>query len=306
VLMILSMPSSTSMAQDPGEGVFFPETGHWVYGPFFQFYNAVNNPLLIFGYPITDQFTDPTNGTLTQYFQHVRFDLVKSQDVVAIEIAPLGTLLYEEDLPSAAVPITNSDCQFFPATQKSVCFAFLQFYNKHQGEQFFGNPISEIVEVNDQFVQYFERARMEWHANRLSGERVVLSDLGRIYYDTRVGNPARLSPSPGSNILQLPIKIHTNAFISNPVAAAETQQTLFVVVQDQFFNPVSGAMVSATLNLPDGQKDVYRLQPTNEMGFCELNFTTGPLPINEVISIDVNVLFQDQEAHARSWFRSWW
>jgi len=305
-IFALLIKCDKSLAQTPNESGFFPETGHWVSGTFFQFYKGVDDPLLVFGYPITEQFTDPTNGMMTQYFQRARLDQVNRSDGVAIEIAPLGSLLYEEDAAGGTISTNSPTCRFFPATRKKVCYAFEQFYKKHKGEIYFGNPVSEMIEVNGQIVQYFERARMEWHADRPFGERVVLAEVGRIYFNARIGSFAILAAVPGDKSLSLPIIIHANAFLSTPVAAANSQQTLFVVVQDQYFNPIGDAAVRVTFDLPGGRKDNYRPAPTNDMGFTKLEFNLGPLPINEVISVNVEVLFQGQDAQTTSWFRTWW
>jgi hypothetical protein len=305
-IFALLIKCDKSLAQTPNESGFFPETGHWVSGTFFQFYKGVDDPLLVFGNPITEQFTDPTNGMMTQYFQRARLDQVNRSDGAAIEIAPLGSLLYEEGAAVATTPSNSPTCHFFPATGKKVCYAFEQFYQKHKGQIYFGNPVSEMMEVNGQIVQYFERARMEWHAERPFGERVVLSDLGRIYFDARIGSFAILAAVPGEKNLSIPLNLHANVFPSTPVAAANSQQTLFVVVQDQYFNPISDAAVSVSFDLPGGRQDHYRPAPTNNRGFTKLEFNLGPLPINEVIAVNVEVLFQGQNAQAASWFRTWW
>ena len=50
------------------ESRYFPETGHVVSGDFLRFYEQVTNAEFVFGYPITDEFTDQTTGMLVQYF----------------------------------------------------------------------------------------------------------------------------------------------------------------------------------------------------------------------------------------------
>ena len=102
------------------------------------------------------------------------------------------------------------------------------------------------------------------------------------------------------------ITIHGHAFLSNSAAAADTRLTLFVVVQDGNNQPVEGAMIGAVINLPSGRKEIFRLQPTDETGISRLQFTSGPVPINKVIPIDVEISYKRQETRTSCWFRSWW
>jgi hypothetical protein len=306
LFFVFTPVNGSGLPQAPNEGVYIADTGHWINGVFYQAYMESNCPLFLFGYPITDQIVDQINGVTTQYFQRARMDLVSRQGKMVVQIAPLGQLLYEENNRPAAVPTNNPTCRTFPDTGKTVCYAFIQFYKAYGGEKFFGNPISEMIEENGRIVQYFENARMEWHPEQPSGQRVVLADLGRIYFDARIGDPRFLEPSPSADAIQVPVKIQANAFVSKPVAQANTQQTLFVIVQDQKLSPIRGAMVSTTFSYPDGQKETFRPLPTDADGISRLDFTIGPISPNEVVQIDVEVQFQDQKAHAASWFRVWW
>ena len=56
-----------------GDTRHFPETGHTVEGEFLAFYQQVSNPLLLYGYPITERMTSK-DGLVVQYFQRARFE----------------------------------------------------------------------------------------------------------------------------------------------------------------------------------------------------------------------------------------
>jgi hypothetical protein len=57
---------------------------------------------------------------------------------------------------------------------------FLTFWREHGGVLIFGYPLSEEIVEDGQIVQYFERARFEYHPERLGeGAQVQLSLLGR-------------------------------------------------------------------------------------------------------------------------------
>ncbi|CCF83220.1 hypothetical protein NITHO_2030012 [Nitrolancea hollandica Lb] len=76
------MPGNT-----PGEGncTFVPETGHKLCGVFRSYWRShgleFNDPgisyresLALFGYPISEEYTDPETGLVTQYFERARFE----------------------------------------------------------------------------------------------------------------------------------------------------------------------------------------------------------------------------------------
>lgn len=52
---------------------YFPETGHYVGHGFLQFWEKFGG-LPIFGYPLSEEFTDPETGLTVQYFERARFE----------------------------------------------------------------------------------------------------------------------------------------------------------------------------------------------------------------------------------------
>lgn len=74
-------------------------------------------------------------------------------------------------------------CRFFPETGFSVCHGFLYFY-EHVGErniELLGYPVSDELDEDGMTVQYFERAKMEFHPND-ENQMVKLAHLGRIIH----------------------------------------------------------------------------------------------------------------------------
>ncbi len=52
---------------------YYPQTGHRLcFG--FRDYWTVHGGLAIFGYPISEEFTDPASGLTVQYFERQRFE----------------------------------------------------------------------------------------------------------------------------------------------------------------------------------------------------------------------------------------
>lgn len=68
--------------------------------------------------------------------------------------------------------------QYFEETQHWVEDEFLDYFNSHGGLEIFGYPISERFDDQGLTVQYFQRARMEWHPNNPDPYKVQLGLLG--------------------------------------------------------------------------------------------------------------------------------
>jgi quercetin dioxygenase-like cupin family protein len=75
--------------------------------------------------------------------------------------------------------VPSMDCQFFLVTKQSLCFGFQAYWEKYGGLAIFGYPITaEMKDANGVTVQWFERARFEWHPGAWPERFDVL--LGRI------------------------------------------------------------------------------------------------------------------------------
>lgn len=304
LLMILALPGAVVQAQDAGSE-YYPQTGHYVAGQFLAFYQSAPDNLRLFGYPLTEAFVD-NDGQLVQYFQRARLDLING----AIQVAPLGKLLYDAGAPLAPVSTSSAMCRRFAETGKSVCYAFLQFYDQYNGSLYFGQPISDLeVREDSRFVQYFENVRMEWHPNAPEGEKVVLTHLGRMYFDTHVNNPALTRPvsSVGSDIINSPMQLQAYAFVKEALLPVSAKQTLYLIVQDPQFQPVQGANLLITLYFPDGTVKDARPAATNENGISEFVFQVPDLyKVDQLIEVEVRVDYLGSSTTTSTWFRIWW
>jgi acyl-CoA thioesterase FadM len=260
---------------------------------------------LYFGYPITDDFTDPVTHQHVQYFQRARFDLVDSEDGQGVKIAPLGTLLHQEGVPLADIPNEGPTCRAF-SSGFSVCYAFLQFYDAYNGSDHFGNPVSSLEVVNGRYVQYFEYARMEWWPEKPAGQRVVLSDLGSIYFDQVVADPALLKSSPPANIAGNLLKPQVRIFARNALIGSGEQQVIYVIVQDQYLRPMPKSQVVVTLKYPDQTQEVFRPDETNEFGISQFSFTVPDFKVKSVIEVETEITIRGETAKGGTWFRLWW
>lgn len=307
ILAVLLMASGVSARLPQQEdGKFFEDAGYWVRGEFYQFYSAAPEPDRLFGSPISDPLPDPVRpGITVQYFERARFDLDPTLPAgKRVKLGDLGANLRDDSNPGSPVDFSTNTpmCRIFE-NGGTVCFAFLQFYDSHQGGVYFGPPISNTEYLDGRLVQYFEHARMEWLPERPAGQRVVMTELGRIDYNIRVGKAVE-----GSSRTGLPIRITAHAFTAAPVLPSGAQQQVFVVVTDQKGNPVPDVNVIVTARYPDGREQNYRPERlTNADGFTSIVFTVEDVEPNQVVEITANAdVPNGPSARARAWFRIWW
>jgi len=208
-IITLSLISHASVAPaqaPPDDGCeYFSETGHYVCGTFLDFFEA-RGDLEMFGYPLTEAFDDPTHGGLrVQYFQRARMEEhpynPPPYDVqLGLLVDELG-YAYPRASPEELPAPDDPSHHYFPETQHVVSYAFLDFYRAHDGLFMFGYPRSEMMYEEDRVVQYFQRARLEWHRERAPGEQIVLTNMGERYierfgipgdYDGRRSAPPRI------------------------------------------------------------------------------------------------------------------
>lgn len=293
-------------AQTTGGSIYFPETGHFVRDEFLEKYNSVPNNRELFGLPITDAFDSEFIGIRVQYFQKVRFELHPEDPIdLRVQLSPLGSYLYEpgQTLP---VPPNSPACQYFPEIDFSVCYSFLDFFRKNGGVGQFGYPISGFEVHEGWIVQYFQRARFEWHPERFPGDRVILTNLGNQYFEFQDEKPYRLRPNLDNAIPQQPTTgLKTRAFVSKPIQSLRGNQTLYVIVQDQYLRPVENAFVVFDVTYPDGTTDSRQMETTNALGVSFLSF---PFSVETpgIAELQVTATYQTMQSRTKTSFQIWW
>lgn len=308
VLLFILTPFSHPARADTPDLLYFPLTGHFVKGEFLKFYQNAPDPLLLFGYPITDAFVDQT-GHETQYFQRARFDLLMTDAGPVVDSARLGSYLYDYLGTPVDFAQSGPTCRLFPDTGKNVCYAFLQFYDAYQGQKYFGNPISGMEYRDDRVVQYFEKVRLEYLKNLPVGHNIILTQLGRPVFDMIVNDPRLLERVDGSSAPIDPSdeSITARAFVRTSLVTPGMDQTVFITVQDQNFTPVEGAQVTARLAYPDGRTvDLLTLAPTGEDGILKVELTAPDLAPRQVVTVDISVSWGRFVTKTTTWFRVWY
>ena len=303
-LLIVSWESVQAQVPDIE---YFAETGHNVKGDFLRYYRSIANPTIIYGYPITEQFTSK-DGNVVQYFQRARFELA-TDPVQKVKLTPLGSKTYK---PERQLVINNPlACREYSQTGYSVCFAFLEFFDQYGGVAQFGYPISPFEFRNNQIVQYFENARFEWRPGASEGQRTGITDVGRIYFDQIGEDPAQLKPAPrgtssinpdpGQTVLDLQVR----AFPAKAVTTSSDQQTIYVLVQDQNLQPVAGGNGVASIRLPSGETQSQSFI-INERGVGTFSFTFQRQPNGQLVYLNIFVFYNGLQGKTTTSFRIWY
>jgi hypothetical protein len=164
------------------DAVYFPETGHTLQHGFLDFWRH-NGGLPIFGYPISEEFSNPQTDVTTQYFERAVFEWHPENDPHWwVLLHRLGAEMIEgrENEPpfQPASPSGAENCAFVSDVGHNICSGFRDYWNENGGLPVFGYPLSEELAEDGRTVQYFERARFEWHPENAGTVYGVL--LGRL------------------------------------------------------------------------------------------------------------------------------
>ncbi len=205
--------SGTPRMQAQAGGRCFSETGYCIAGPIRDFWER-NGGLMVFGFPITPQQSEPIEGrpTQVQWFERSRLELHSENpwpyDVLMGRMGAerLGQL--RRDWKSFPRITPAADCRVFAETGHAICGALLATWqagglnldgdpsiNHNESLALFGLPLSDATSErggDGQFytVQWFERARFELHPENAPPFNVLLGLLGRELAPKATASPA--------------------------------------------------------------------------------------------------------------------
>jgi LPXTG-site transpeptidase (sortase) family protein len=194
-LSTLAIPGPVEAATSSGEPILFKETGHTLAYNFRDFWEK-NGGLRVLGFALTEVFIE--QGRPVQYFERARLEWHgEVTQVMAGLLGRWATRDYRQNPAFQPVPDSHQpDQQYFAETQHTLIAGFQRFWRNNGGLAVFGFPLSEeFKEVNPQdgrayTVQYFERARFEYHPELPEPYRVELGLLGRQYLEAVKPAPA--------------------------------------------------------------------------------------------------------------------
>jgi photosystem II stability/assembly factor-like uncharacterized protein len=159
---------------------YFSEAGHSLSHGFLSFW-LTHGGVEQFGMPITEEFVE--NGTTVQYFERalMEYHPASGDQPERIVLGLLGRMATADKyfVNIFYIP-TTGDQIFFPETGHSLMHGFLRYWRSNGGIERFGLPISEELQENGKVVQYFERARLEFNADKQGADQEIsVGLLGR-------------------------------------------------------------------------------------------------------------------------------
>jgi N-acetylneuraminic acid mutarotase len=186
-------PTAELYAPPVGSVACFAETGQCIQGRFLAHWQQ-HGGLAINGYPLTDERQERLEDGKTytvQYFERVRLEYHPENpppyDVLLGQFGRRAiwtvNLLDEAYVTRPHEP--RSGATFFPETAHNVSPRFYEYWQANGGLAQFGYPLTEEIgaqleEGKTYGVQYFERARFEYHPeNAGTPYDVLLGQFGR-------------------------------------------------------------------------------------------------------------------------------
>lgn len=222
LLMATSLMPAPAAAQ---EQRCFNETGFCITGRFLSYWEQ-NGGLPVFGYPISDAFFVEDNGAsqLHQWFERNVFELhpenTAPYDVLLGQLGDETLLLLDYNWQAQPRDARQqASCLWFKETQFNVCnqagaIGFRSYWESH-GLEFDGRPgksygeslalfglpltvpfVAENPSGDTVLMQWFERARFEWHPNNPASSQVLLGLLGTDFPTDDSGSEQPDDPPP--------------------------------------------------------------------------------------------------------------
>jgi hypothetical protein len=182
--------------RDAADVRYFPETGFSVRGRFLAYWRAhgldlgdqgisEREALALFGYPISGEFTqtlEDGKAYTVQYFERVRMEYHPENAGTPYEVllGQFGRRIHPADPPVAR----EAGARYFPETGHHIAGGFQAYWEANGGLAQFGYPITEVIterleDGKTYAVQYFERARFEYHPQNQAPYDIQLGQFGR-------------------------------------------------------------------------------------------------------------------------------
>lgn len=178
----------------PVASQYFAPTGRTVQGTFLSTFNRFG--LERIGYPLSEERVE--NGQVVQYFERVRMESHPDLANSPVLFTRLGVEM-TQGVQFAKVPAfkATKTRTYFSATGHSLQGGFYTYWQQNGGLALFGYPISEEYNENGLTVQWFERARFEYHPSLArTGNAIQLTHLGKLAYQSKSDRVTVEAPAP--------------------------------------------------------------------------------------------------------------
>ena len=178
------LASGVAPAWRPPATRLFPDTGRSVEGRFLDYWED-HGGLAINGFPLTearDEVLEDGRTYRVQWFERIRLEYHPENP------APYRVLLgqFGRRIHGGADPAVSAQpgARYFGETGHNVSGGFLTYWEDNGGLAQFGFPLTEVLietlgDMHEYEVQYFERARFEYHPDNPEPYRILLGQFGR-------------------------------------------------------------------------------------------------------------------------------
>ncbi len=251
---------------------YYDPTAHSLSGPIREYWES-RGGLWLFGYPVSEPYeavSEDGEPIVAQYFERARLEYHPALDDTPYRVLG-GRLGFDLTLGRRAerefLPINSSQskagCEFFEPTGHSLCAPFLGWWHAKGGLPIFGYPLSEQMTEGGYQVQYFERARFEWHPENLgTGWEVELGHLG-----IDMANRSGVSSS--------------SAFMASQALSTSLRVDI-TAAEAPHGSPIGTLSAGTTVRVIDGPRNDWYLVSTAELTgwvpFSALRWTRTPDP----------------------------
>jgi len=164
--------------------LYFTETAHYLRGDFLNFYKENLKSALLFGLPITEEFPQQFSNSgiyRVQYFERARLEWhPELPEGSRVQLGAVAREALDGRTFGRLPTLSNTSTRlYFPETGHTISSGFLNYWKANGDVRTFGLPLSEEIGEDGVTVQYFERARFEYHTG-LEGTpyAVQLSPVG--------------------------------------------------------------------------------------------------------------------------------
>ena len=236
VLVMVSLLSSFSVTFAASSSRCFTETGFCISGDI-QRYWEKNGGLRVFGLPLSAPTTTTSSGNriTTQQFERahievhpyiaapytIQLGLIGADVLAQTTGVRMGSASSQDATDTQGRALASrSDCRWFARTQQYICGEFYAHWQRYgvqldtnkaisepESLALFGLPISaefrQLINGTTYTVQYFERARFEYHAENPAAYRVQTGLLGREVASPPNPSVAVVPPTPTVTLLPM-------------------------------------------------------------------------------------------------------
>jgi uncharacterized protein YkwD len=172
--------------------------------PVFQRFYASSGGVTIFGHPVSPPVLE--EGRLVQYFERQRFEYYPELASRGYEVllGLLGREIAEREGRSFSPVPPLAGYRYIPETGHNIAPQFLGYWESRGGVRIFGYPVTEAFWEDSLLIQYFERARFEYHPELASTPNaVLLGALGQIVWQQRARDAQYVAVSLAQNLAAL-------------------------------------------------------------------------------------------------------